>query len=191
MLIALCGYPGSGKDEVAKILVDHYGYQRVAFADPIRAAFLAGNQWIKVGDNCFRKLKEIVDAIGWDEAKRLYPEIREGLQLEGTEGGREIHGWDCWLNIAERKLSQSERNVITDMRFENEVDFCNARGSFNLHVIRPGVGKVNNHSSEQMDYAKIRHGVLVNDGDLLDLRISVGRFMGETYSEFVQHAGQK
>jgi dephospho-CoA kinase len=37
MIIGLTGYAQSGKDTVANILVENYGYQRVAFADPIRA----------------------------------------------------------------------------------------------------------------------------------------------------------
>ena len=38
MIIGLAGKAGSGKDEVAKILIDLYGYKRIAFADAIRDA---------------------------------------------------------------------------------------------------------------------------------------------------------
>jgi dephospho-CoA kinase len=36
MIIGLSGYSRSGKDEVAKILVEDYGFTRIAFADKIR-----------------------------------------------------------------------------------------------------------------------------------------------------------
>ena len=36
MIIGLTGYARSGKDTVAQILVDKFGFTRVAFADPIR-----------------------------------------------------------------------------------------------------------------------------------------------------------
>lgn len=39
-IIGLCGYPGSGKDEAAKFLIAR-GWQRIAFADPLRAMALA------------------------------------------------------------------------------------------------------------------------------------------------------
>mgnify|MGYP006283771541 FL=1 len=37
MIIGLTGYAQSGKDTVASLLVEHYGYERVAFADKIRS----------------------------------------------------------------------------------------------------------------------------------------------------------
>ena len=40
MIIGLSGYAQSGKDEVAKVLVEDYGYKRVAFADKIKAPLL-------------------------------------------------------------------------------------------------------------------------------------------------------
>ncbi len=36
MIIGLTGYAQSGKDTVANILVERYGFTRVAFADKIR-----------------------------------------------------------------------------------------------------------------------------------------------------------
>ena len=36
MIIGLTGYAQSGKDTLANILVENYGYTRVAFADKIR-----------------------------------------------------------------------------------------------------------------------------------------------------------
>ena len=36
MIIGLAGYAQSGKDTVAKFLVENHGFERVAFADPIR-----------------------------------------------------------------------------------------------------------------------------------------------------------
>jgi shikimate kinase len=33
-LISLCGLAGAGKSTIAKALVEHHGFVRVAFADP-------------------------------------------------------------------------------------------------------------------------------------------------------------
>ena len=41
VIIGLSGYAQSGKDTVANILVQHYGYKRVAFADKIRECLFA------------------------------------------------------------------------------------------------------------------------------------------------------
>lgn len=39
--IGLIGAPGSGKDEVAKFLVEKHGFERLAFADQIKASYFA------------------------------------------------------------------------------------------------------------------------------------------------------
>ncbi len=44
-IIGFCGYPGSGKDEAAKFLTAR-GWQRVAFADPLRAMALAIDPYV-------------------------------------------------------------------------------------------------------------------------------------------------
>jgi len=36
MIIGLSGYASAGKDSVAQILVEKFGYKRMAFADAIR-----------------------------------------------------------------------------------------------------------------------------------------------------------
>ena len=41
VLIGLCGYAAAGKDTAARVLIDEFFFQRVAFADPIKAALLA------------------------------------------------------------------------------------------------------------------------------------------------------
>lgn len=36
IVIAMCGYAGSGKDTAGAYLVEHFGFQRTAFADPLK-----------------------------------------------------------------------------------------------------------------------------------------------------------
>lgn len=77
MLIGLCGYPGVGKDEVAKYLVTRYEFCRVAFADAMRDDLyklnpIIGSVW---------RLADLVDTVGWDVAKRMFPEVRRLLQV--------------------------------------------------------------------------------------------------------------
>ena len=49
MIIGLTGYARSGKDTVAKILVDNYGYKRIAFADKIRELLVEINPILENG----------------------------------------------------------------------------------------------------------------------------------------------
>jgi len=83
MIIGLSGRAGSGKDEVAKVLVDLYGYKRIAFADAIRDALYELNPL--VSDRI--RVADLVDEYGWDFAKKNF-EVRRLLQVFGTEVGR-------------------------------------------------------------------------------------------------------
>ena len=147
MIIGLSGYAQSGKDTVAKFLVDNYGFTRVAFADKLRDVAYELNPIVKPG----LRLKNAVDEMGWDKAKTRIPEVRTVLQNLGV-AVRENLGYDTWVNAALNAPAQTEDLIITDVRFINEADAIKERGGKIWRVIRPGVEAVNRHVSEtQMD----------------------------------------
>ena len=37
-IVAFCGKAGAGKDTAAQVLCDHLGFERLAFADPLKEA---------------------------------------------------------------------------------------------------------------------------------------------------------
>jgi hypothetical protein len=177
MIIGLCGYPGVGKDEIAKTLQFH-GFARVAFADPMREALLAIDPLVDTDPLCM-PLSELVSAWGWDMVKRTCPGVRLYLQRIGTEAGRNIHGEDCWVKIACRRIDAIKAPVVvTDVRFANEVEALRARGAAIWHVTRPGVGRVNNHSSEALDYAAIADRRIDNAAGIKELTAAVERAIG-------------
>lgn len=179
MILGLCGYPGSGKDAIAAHLVSQHGFTRMAFADPMRAALLALDPWVDVPESTkCRKLSELIEWHGWDYVKREYPDVRTYLQRMGTEAGRDIHGQDCWLKLAAKSIDKASRVVVTDVRFANEVEFLRQRGAKFIRVTRPGVGPVNNHTSEQLDYTFAQYE-LRNDRTLEQLSQSMDRLLIE------------
>jgi hypothetical protein len=80
MIIGLMGYAQSGKDSVAKVLVERYGYTRLAFADNIRNMLFDINPLVK--DNL--RIKEVIVEYGWEQSKSLFPEVRDLLQRLGV-----------------------------------------------------------------------------------------------------------
>ncbi len=198
-LIGLTGFAQSGKDAAASFLVER-GWKRLAFADKVREAALAIDPWVWVSvnelsdndnhtlcmkmvglrdefieeDGSFVRLSWIVNLIGWDAAKKL-SDVRQYLQRIGTEAGRDIHGPECWTDIIEYQLwNCAERNVvITDVRFQEEVDLVGYYGGQIIRITKPGVGPVNNHKSDAA-IDEIEHDMLlVNDGTLEDLRAKI------------------
>lgn len=149
-IIGLCGYAGVGKDEAAKALVAD-GWTRVAFADALRESLLALDPFVVTwaDPSQHMPLSVIVKERGWELAKHTEPEVRRLLQRLGTEAGRNIHGEDCWVNIALRKIRAIDTSVVvTDVRFPNEVQAIRRYGGKIIRIHRRGVGPINNHVSD-------------------------------------------
>lgn len=173
MIIGLIGYAQSGKDTVAKILVEHHGFTRVAFADKIRELLLETNPLVR---DEFR-LEAVVSAYGWDQAKVLFPEIRYLLQSLGI-GARKTFGDDVWIVSVLRKLDdKNKKYVITDVRFENEAVIVKQLEGELWRIKRPGVSAVNAHLSEsEMDGYKVDK-ILNNGGTFEELELLVQKRM--------------
>ena len=161
-IIGLNGYKQSGKDTTGGILRDLFGYQRVAFADELRAFIYRQDLWTPYGT----KVNDLISEFGWDEAKEGDSYIR-GIQLfTGTEAGRALDP-DLWVSAAFRHAPQGML-VITDMRFPNEFDAVKARDGVTWRVERPG----NTAAPHISDTALDNHdfdAVIQNDGTVADL----------------------
>jgi hypothetical protein len=181
-IIAFCGVARSGKDTAAQALTAD-GWHRVAFADGVREALLALNPLVvwRAGDKevmAERGYKHHTDVAqisewgsDWEYAKRIL-DIRALLQRMGTEAGRDIHGDDCWIRLAERKVAAAPGNVvITDCRFANEADAIRSWGGLVVRIERDGVTACNEHASERLDFEP--DAVLRNDGTIDELHAKV------------------
>ena len=153
MIIGLSGYAQSGKDTVAGMLIGLHKYEKVAFADTIRNLLYEMDPFVTDGELSFR-LQDVVDTYGWENAKKVAPEIRRLLQELGV-GGRHLFGLNFWVNqalnphIYEHPAVGVNKNiVVTDVRFINEAETVKSLGGQIWRINRPGVGPVNNHVSE-------------------------------------------
>lgn len=165
-IIGLTGYAQSGKDTLAKILVEEYGYHRVAFADKIREFLYEINPMVACSPTGY--LKDLVDLVGWDAAKQE-PQVRRLLQDLGV-GARKLFGDQFW--VAQVFLTMpSDKVVITDVRFANEADAIKKYDSAQVwRVKRSGVSAVNAHVSEtEMDGHPVDQ-IFSNNGSIEDLQ---------------------
>ena len=128
MLIGVCGLIGSGKDTVAGILKEQFGFEKDAFAGTLKdvtSSLFAWDREVLEGatpEN--RKKREVVDE--WWTEKFGYPvTMRNILQKVGTEVVRNNLHNDMWVLSLERrvmpKLENGKHIVITDARFPNEL----------------------------------------------------------------------
>ena len=160
LIIGIAGQARSGKDTIARHLMTVHGFERYAFADPI---------------------KDVVCAMfGWDHRhadgelkERMDPDLgfspREAFQLFGTEFGRALNP-NMWVLMAQKWLrcSGNPRVVIPDVRFLNEAEFCRKNGIL-LHVFRGDRQKVTPHSSEIPLEIQPEDRVVRNNGTIADL----------------------
>ena len=184
-LIGLSGWATAGKDSVADVLTRLYGYERVSFADNLKAFVrevdpvvhptVLGDEYPIDGIEGLRA-SHLVTSRGDTEAKKNR-EYRRLLQAVGTKA-REFFGEDVWVNAAFRTLEDGQY-VISDCRFKNEAKAIQDRGGLVLRVMRPGVEAVNDHISEHDLDDWAFDGYVMNDGSLLDLEGEVQRVLGD------------
>jgi len=170
-IIGFSGPYGSGKDECYKVLAK-LGWHRVSFADPVREAALKINPWVWFNDGSWL-LADVVNKFGWDVAKKS-ESVRRFLQRYAAEGGRDIHGPDCWVKIAVKKIEALPPNAkiaITDVRFPNEIAMIRRKGGKIYRVENPRVSRDPSHASEQL--LEGLDGTIINDGSITDLATQV------------------
>lgn len=182
MIIGLSGYGRSGKNTVAEILRDNWGFEVVAFADVLREACRALNPIVGVVDfpaDPIVRWAELYDEYGYEGAKdhpTLGTEFRRIMLNLGTEVGRDILGQDVWVDALGARLLQrpGENFAIADMRFPNEAKFVHnytrtGHTGITVRVDRPGFGAVADHPSETSLEGWSFTYRLLNNGTLEDL----------------------
>jgi hypothetical protein len=124
-VIGISGKAGSGKDYIVKNYLRPNGYYQVSLA------------W---------HFKVWIVATGRASYEEVFitkpPHIRELLQLEGTEKGRNVFGENVWVDAAFtwiRLFNDTwgvDRFVIADVRFPNEVEAILNHGGqvFRIHA---------------------------------------------------------
>lgn len=167
MLIGIHGKLQSGKDTCANYLVEHYGFQKIAFADILKQASLTLNPWILVEEGTLQeiltvysvgsvlRLKTIVEKHGWEFAKNI-PEVRRFLQVFGTECNRDIHGEDVWVRAINKRYGLDKlalgtkilNFVASDCRFIEEAEFIHSLSGEVYKVVRSVGEQDSNHPSE-------------------------------------------
>ena len=189
-LIGITGYARNGKDEVAKVLHDEYGFVVLRFSAPLKDLALRVDPWVDfdVGMGAVwygkvARLSAVVEQSGWEVAK-MYPETRRFLQELGT-GIRDTIDEDFWIKCLSFKANrlmyeEGESIAIPDVRFPNEADWVRSRGGKIWRVEREtlfdsGVSK--DHPSERGVDFIIADTFIPNFGTLEDLKRRVSWLM--------------
>lgn len=165
-LILLTGPARSGKDTAAEMLMELAPFRRYAMADPIRAMLKAGG--IIKDSDLLCKEKNL---------KHVGASPRKLMQTLGTEWGREMIDADLWVSLMIRRLQEDMPKfaVITDIRFDNEIELISQQFNCNVwHIRKPKNDPVAPHRSEDGVTFLSDHKMIVNAGSSLsDFRLAV------------------
>ena len=137
MIIGLVGFIGSGKGTVGDIL-EQKGFIKDSFAKPLKDACAVMFGWSRElleGDTeMSRKWREEPDSY-WSEKFGREFTPREALQKMGTEAGREVFHKDIWV-ISLLNRAKGKDVVVTDVRFQNEIEYIQGNGGIVIRVKR-------------------------------------------------------
>ena len=129
MIIVCCGFSGSGKDQVAKRLINEHNFIKLSFAsvlkDILSILFCWNRDMVEGTTKESRDWRESVDE--WWSEKLNIPNFtpRWAMQNIGTDLFRNHFNTNIWIFALEKKLEtlKNANVVITDCRFENEYNF--------------------------------------------------------------------
>lgn len=196
-ITAFIGPIGSGKDYRCALL-EQQGYQKIAFADSLRELTWAIIGWHP--DNTFEydlfKSEEFHNMIH-DELPNIAFTGREFLQRLGTDA-RKILDQDIWLKAFKKRIEESKHDkfCVSDLRFENELEFIKSLGdTYEVEIIftnykSPRYNCTDSHDSEKLAQEFLRQEY--DDGDIIfkSFNAKVGDMVMLTADIGIHKAGQ-
>lgn len=146
VIIGICGFQGVGKDTFSNYLVDNFGFKKFSFAaatKDILAIMFGWDRSLLEGDTIeSRTFRETLDP--WWSEKLSIPNLtpRKILQMVGTDLFRKHFDDEIWVHIVEKKIiellkkNSSEKIIVSDCRFPNEIDMLKKLDGKIIHIQR-------------------------------------------------------
>ena len=176
-LIGIIGNIGSGKSTVSKYLVRNYDYEEYSFASPIKnIAINMGFEYNQVYGSQANKLelnnhwgisgREFMQKFGTEFGRNIMPNILPNMNMGNSNSP--------WVKIFEIKYENSIKSnsdkpiVVSDCRFENEVQSIRDRNGYIIKLVRDSkpisIANDNayNHSSE-MHISNLYYDTVINN----------------------------
>lgn len=130
-IIGISGLARSGKDTLFKFLSEklrnsNISSKRLAFADELK-------------EECDDFLKKNIGISAFTETNAEKEIIRPFLVCYGTKVRRRLDK-NCWINRLSNKLKTINQDYvfITDVRYENEIEWVKSQGGKTIHIERRG-----------------------------------------------------
>ncbi len=172
-IIGLIGFAGAGKDSVANILADDFGFSVMKNAEGLKSMLRTFLRLRGVtNDEIARMIEGDLKELPTDYLGGKSP--RHAMVTLGTEWGRDLISPNLWVDTLRDRINNhpSERIVVSDVRFTNEADLIREMGGEIWRIDRPGTIPVDlskAHESETEMLSIPADKSIRNDGDLKNL----------------------
>lgn len=172
LIVALVGAKRAGKDTVANYLCERYGFTNVKFSAPVKTAVMSlfdlnideveGDAKDSVHERWGVRPRELLQWFGTDvmrvKLSEFLPKVGQRFWIEKLRSG-----------VLE---SRAERVVVSDVRFEDEIECLRGMPGYDtiaIRIDRPGFGSGDTHVSESgIGTLKVDYTVM-NDSTVDDL----------------------
>lgn len=182
MIIGLVGQKGVGKDTAAAYLIKKHGFERRAFADPLKRSFgklfdipLHEVERLKNDPKALISISIPVPDKDYNRVGTM--DVREALQRYGVEAHRDIFGQDFWLDatLPVAQFYGGRAIVIPGVRFENEARRIRDLDGVLVRINRPELASDDTHTSETELLDIVANEVIVNDSSIKELYNKIER----------------
>jgi dephospho-CoA kinase len=177
--IALTGKMRSGKDTVANHLYIRHSFNRVAFGDALKKNAHATFPWVSE----FSKPRALYQQFG-QLMRQIEPNVWIKHAEQAVKGAIDFH-----VNTGAEKVGV----VITDVRQQNEVDWCRANGFTLIRVTAPDEDRIARAkiAGDDFNEADLEHETeshidsfdcdyeIVNAGSLDDLKAQIDAILAQ------------
>lgn len=171
-LIGFAGRKGSGKDTCAAVLVKEQHYERFAFADCMKT--ICKDLFDLTDDQLHGDSKDTAD-------ERFGHSPRQLLQMFGADFIRDMVSKDFWIQkfsrFMSRRLDDDPPVVVSDVRYQNEVDAIRQWGGKVYLIRRDSAGSTDTHGSEDVERLQGITAVIHNSwgiGEIQEIAYNLG-----------------
>lgn len=164
MIIGLRGADHVGKQTLAHVLVEDFGYTHVRFGSVAESMLYQMNPMIHAGlviegGVGVMRLRSLVDQMGWARAKSDYEEITRLLD-QTTKATRDSLGPDAVVTAVLKNYTPNDKYIVTDLDYPDEFDAVVIRRGVIVSVTRPGI--------DDIPHDAVCDFTLCNDGTLAE-----------------------
>ena len=191
MIVGVLGKKFNGKDTVADFLVETWGFEKRSFAGPLKEACkilfglsedqVNGDKKVEVDEQWGVTPRKILQFVGTDLFRRHMQEMAPWIEDK------------FWVQLVinqYQKLAKDNPDVlfvVSDVRFQNEVNMIHELGGKVIKVVRPGIADPKDeHPSERgIDEIHDFDYLLPNDreGDIPALYVKIKKLFEEEFGK--------